>query len=291
MGKVQSFIRFFVFTLILSLCLCPLTGTYAETDDAAYAMPFLWNSHTLHVAYALDNGTIKSGHTVAGEKSVKIFLVSMDDTLSWDEVTSSGSDFSLRDNDGIEYSVVACGFQAVEGSSRNIADLANNRYIGFSPIFDVPEGSRFDALTLVVKNAETNEIITVSLAGVPSEASMETETIPKELVGSWSGTGTPVGGGSDISLDIIVNADGTGAYTFKQAGYLESYPFALESDSARFSVSIPADNKLGIVACEGTYSYASGILTLRITTTFSSGRQFEYVADCVKAAESSMIGS
>jgi hypothetical protein len=291
MEKLHSHIRFFVFTLILSLCTCPISGTYAETGNAAYSIPFLWNSHTLRVTYALDNETVNSGHAAAGEKSVQVFLESMDDTLSWDEVTSCGPDFSLWDSERTEYNVVVCGFQAEEGSSRNIADLASNRYVGFSPIFDVPEGSGFDALTLVVKNGETSEAITISLAGVPSEVSTDAEAIPEELVGAWSGTGTPVGGGSDISLDIIVNANGIGVYTFEQAGYMESYPFTLESDSERFSVSIPAGNQLGIAACEGTYSYANGILTLRITTSFSSGRQYEYVADCVKAAESSEIGS
>jgi len=287
MGKVQSYVRFFVFTLIFSLCIGPLTGTYAETDDSAYAMPFLWNSHTLQVAYAQDNETVNSGHAKVGEKSVQVFLESMYDTLSWDEVTSCGPDFSLRDSDGIEYSVVACGFQAEEGSSRNIADLASNRYIGFSPIFDIPNGTRFDALTLVVKNGETSEVITILLAGVPSEVSAVAETIPEELVGVWSGMGTPLGGGSVISLDISVNEDGTGEYTFEQTGYMESYPFTLKSERELFTVNIPTDNRLGVVKCEGTYSYANDVLTLRITTTFSSGRQFEYIANCVKAAVSS----
>jgi hypothetical protein len=52
---------------------------------------------------------------------------------------------------------------------------------------------------------------------------------------------------------------------------VESYPFTLESDRERFSVSIPDGNQLGIAACEGTYSYANGILMLRNTTPFSSG--------------------
>jgi hypothetical protein len=290
MGKLQASVRFLVFTLILSLCTFSLAATYAETSDAAYAIPFLWNGHTLRVSYALDNETVKSGHAASGEKSIQVFLVSIDTTLSWDEVTSCVSDFSLRGNDGTDYGVVTCGFQAKEGSSRNIADLAKNRYVGFSPIFDVPEDSKFDALSLVVRSGETSESTAVFLAGVPSEAPVDAKAIPEELVGAWSGTGKPVGGGSDISLEINVNADGTGEYKFEQAGYEESYPFILESDSERFSVNISPDNQLGINACEGTYAYANGVLTLRITTTFSSGRQFEYVAECLKVAMSSGIG-
>jgi len=83
---------------------------------------------------------------------------------------------------------------------------------------------------------------------------------------------------------MTVEADGTGEYTFEQSGYSESYPFALASDGERFPVDIPAGNQLGIKKVEGTYTYAGGVLTLQITTTFSSGRQFAYAADCVKDA-------
>ena len=290
MGKLQVCVRFLVLTLILSLCTCPVVSANAEAGNTAFDVPFPWNGHNLRVSYALDNEAVKSGHAAAGEKSVQVFLTSVDDTLSWDEITGSGADFFLMGNDGTEYSVVTCGFQAEEGSSRNIADLAKNRYVGFSPIFDVPEDSGFDTLTLVVKNGATSEVAKVSLVGVPSEAPVNAKEVPEELVGDWSGMGKPVGGGSNILLEINVNSDGTGEYKFEQAGYTESYPFVLESDSERFSVTIPTDNQLDIAACEGTYVYANGVLTLRIITTFSSGRQFEYVVDCLKAAKSSEIG-
>jgi hypothetical protein len=119
----------------------------------------------------------------------------------------------------------------------------------------------------------------------PTESVKVNASIPKELVGMWKGSGKPVGGGSAISLDVAVNADATGIYTFEQAGYEESYPFILSSNNNSFSVSIPADNKLGISACGGTYSYSDGVLTLNITTRFSSGRQFKYVAECTKITD------
>jgi hypothetical protein len=106
--------------------------------------------------------------------------------------------------------------------------------------------------------------------------------IPDELIGIWHGTGTPVGGSNTITLEITVNADGSGVYTFDQAGYTESYPFTLESDNNHFSVSIPEDNYLGIVSCEGTYTYEDGILSLHIITTFANGQPYEYTADCTK---------
>jgi hypothetical protein len=117
----------------------------------------------------------------------------------------------------------------------------------------------------------------------PAIESAAAPVIPEELVGAWTGTGEPVGGGSAISLDVLVNADGTGSYTFEQAGYVESYPFTLTNETESFCVDIPADNRLGISACEGTYLYADNALTLHITTTFASGRQFEYTASCTKA--------
>lgn len=277
-------VRFLIFTLILSLCTCSVVATNAEVGNAAFDVPIPWNGHALCVSYAVNNEKVKSGYAASGEKCVQVFLTSIDDTLSWDEVTSCGADLFMLGNDGTEYSVVTCGFQAEEGSSSNIADLAKNRHVGFSPIFDVPESSGFGTLNLVVKNGANGEVTNVSLADVPSKAPVAAKAIPEELVGAWSGTGKSVGGGSDISLEINVNSDGTGGYKFVQAGYVENYPFILESNSERFSVTIPSDNQLGITACEGTYVYYGGVLTLHITTTFSSSRKFEYVAECLKAS-------
>ncbi|HHT24582.1 MAG TPA: hypothetical protein GXZ76_03550 [Clostridiaceae bacterium] len=112
------------------------------------------------------------------------------------------------------------------------------------------------------------------------------EPLPKELVGLWEGTGEPEGGGSPIKLRVTVNADATGEYTFEQAGYKESYPFTLEKKSGSFTVNIPANNKLGISNCGGTYEYTNGTLTLHIKTDFSSGRSFKYTAACTKKDES-----
>ena len=169
----KACVRFLVFTLILSLCTCSVVATNAEVGNAAFDVPIPWNGHILRVSYAVDNETVKSGHAASGKKSIQVILTSTKDTLSWDEVTSCGADFSLRGNDGTEYGVVTCGFQAEEGSSRNSADLAKNRYVGFSPIFDVPKDIGFDALTLIVKNDATIEGTNVSLAGVPSEAPVD----------------------------------------------------------------------------------------------------------------------
>ncbi len=283
MGKLYSSVRLIIVILVFSLCSCVLAVSSAAADETSYSTPFPWNGHTMQVSYALDDGTVKSGHAAAGEKSVQVFLVSPEDTLSWDELMSSGQYLQLQALDGTQYGMVSSGFEAVEGSSRNITDLATNQYVGFSPIFDVPADIGLDQLVLVVLNGEANETTFVSLAGIPAEEQPAETAIPAELVGSWNGVGTQAGGGSEIALSMSVNADGTGEYTFEQSGYTESYPFTLESDSKLFSVSIPADNQLGITACEGQYDYADGILTLHITTTFSSGRQFEYTVYCVKA--------
>ena len=283
MGKMNTNTRFLSFIFVFLLAIFLMAVSYAEVVDTAYAMPFSWKNHTLCVSYDLDDGTVNSGHAASGEKSVQVFLVCTSDTLSWIEITGSGQDFELQALDGTIYKAVSSGFQAVEGSSRNIADLATNQYVGFSPIFDVPKDISFDELLLIVINSETNETIAISLAGVPAEAVLPENTLPEELVGVWNGTGTPVSGGSTISLSLTVNSNGTGAYSFEQAGYTESYPFILQNNSSQFSVNIPVDNQLGIAACEGMYAYVNNILTLHITTTFSSGRQFEYIVDCTKA--------
>jgi len=124
--------------------------------------------------------------------------------------------------------------------------------------FTVDKGIDADALTL--------QFITASASGMP-----------EEYVGQWAGS---VG---DITLSFTVDADGTGVYTFEQSGYFESYDFALAVDSETFSVQIPANNQLGIVTIDGTYSYAEGVLTLEVQTTFANGRVFEYTVPCERA--------
>ena len=110
----------------------------------------------------------------------------------------------------------------------------------------------------------------------------EDSAIPAELIGQWHGTGEPKGGGSSIDLTATVNADGSGEYTFVQSGYEESYPFTIDQAGNSFSVNIPADNQLGISACEGIWALENGTLLLDITTTFANGRQFVYHAECEK---------
>lgn len=96
----------------------------------------------------------------------------------------------------------------------------------------------------------------------------------RAFVGDWAGSA------GDINLAFTVNADGTGFYTFEQSGYSERYDVALSASSMTFTVDIPPDNQLGIVACEGGYQYADGILTLDVRTTFKSGRVFQYTIPC-----------
>ncbi|MEA4898715.1 MAG: hypothetical protein VB115_10775 [Christensenellaceae bacterium] len=107
----------------------------------------------------------------------------------------------------------------------------------------------------------------------PGGMSEETDAL-QAFAGDW------VGSTGNIDLSFTVNADGTGLYTFEQNGYTESYDVALSAASETFTVDIPADNKLGIVTCEGGYQYADGALTLDVRTTFKSGRVFEYTIPC-----------
>ena len=119
-------------------------------------------------------------------------------------------------------------------------------------------------------------------AGDPAGGA-EGASIPAELVGEWRGVGTPKNGGPSIDLDVAINADGSGEYTFDQGGYHESYPFTLSNDDSSFSVDIPATSQLGSVT--GTWALEGGVLKLDITSTFTGGGSYSYTAECEKVGE------
>jgi len=274
------------FALFLTITLTLFACAQAATCETG---TFPWRGHSAYISHAPRGESAGSSTAEPGGAGVQVILACADGTFSWDDITNGLGDFALRDAAGTEHGTKTFVLEAVEGSSRNIADLSTNRYVGFTPIFDLPADTDLDQLTLVVKDGQTGEIVwTKALAEIPSQPQAN---IPDELIGTWTGTGRPVGGGPEISLRMTVEADGTGEYTFEQSGYSESYPFSLASDGERFSVDIPADNQLGIAKVEGTYAYAGGVLSLAITTTFSSGRQFEYAAECVKDAAPSEAAS
>jgi len=157
-------------------------------------------------------------------------------------------------------------------------------------VYSVACGVIPDEIYIYAGDDENNSALLWQNTGEAEAAQESGAAIPAELVGSWQGTGIPESNGSDIALQITVNADGSGKYTFEQSGYVESYPFMLQSDSASFSVTIPADNYLSIVSCEGTYTYADGSLSLHIVTTFSGGGQYAYDAVCTKAQAPEFCG-
>ena len=121
-------------------------------------------------------------------------------------------------------------------------------------------------------------LLALLLSLSPLSAALAASGIPKEYIGDWRGSA------DGIYLSFSVDADGTGTYIFDQGSYRESYGFTLSVDSGSFAVQIPADNKLGIVSCEGSYTYADDTLTLRVKTTMSGGRVFEYTVPCKRDA-------
>ncbi len=173
------------------------------------------------------------------------------------------------------------GYAIVMGYDFSISDGDSLPETAMIALYDGETGLITQGKTLYLDDAITID----AEEDQSAETGEESASIPEELVGTWKGSGEPESGGSSIALDIVINADATGIYTFEQAGYVESYSFTLANDDDSFSVSIPADNQLGISACGGTYSYSDGTLTLNITTEFSSGRQYRYVAKCTKAAD------
>ena len=123
-------------------------------------------------------------------------------------------------------------------------------------------------------------LIVVCLSSAVSESS----GLPRELVGTWTGIGTPANGGTPIDLSVTIREDGSGEYLFMQGTHSESFPFSVSWTDHTFSVDIPATAGLGTVT--GTYALNNGVLTLDITTTFPNGRQYKYTAECTKTADS-----
>ena len=114
--------------------------------------------------------------------------------------------------------------------------------------------------------------------------------IPAELVGIWEGEGKPQKGGTIIHLTVRIEPDGTGEYSFDQGSYHESFPFMLSREDNHFSVDIPATSYLGKV--EGTWKLEKDVLLLDITSTFTSGGSYSYLAECrkTKLTETGCIG-
>ena len=134
---------------------------------------------------------------------------------------------------------------------------------------------------LILEYAPAGDAPAAEEPAAAEEAAAES-AVPADLVGTWHGTGKPKNGSSPIDLTVTVNADGTGDYTFAQGDYTESYPFTLEHDSNKFTVSVPTGNTLGIATVDGTWELDGDVLKLDISTELAGGRIFSYTAECTK---------
>ncbi|MBO6092806.1 MAG: leucine-rich repeat protein [Oscillospiraceae bacterium] len=153
----------------------------------------------------------------------------------------------------------------------------------FCPNCGNPLSQQSDASKPASSSSKISESKTVSdpVSESTQEPTPDTSNdgaIPEELVGDWQGVGKPKNGGPSIDLTIHVEEDGTGKYTFDQAGYHESFPFTISRDGKRFSVDVPATSQLGSV--DGTWEVEDDVLKLDITSTFISGGSYSYNAEC-----------
>jgi len=176
-------------------------------------------------------------------------------------------------SDGVEYSSTACTLDGdqitYEFDFKGTPDVilaVNGETDDVIVTIDVSDGT--------AASSGTGNSQTPTKEG--TEDSIPVAMIPIEYIGYWEGSA------DDINLSFKIEPDGTGLYTFKQGGYIESYDFSLEVGSETFSVKIPANNTLGIVTIEGTYKYSNEMLILDVRTTFSDGREFTYTVPCRK---------
>ena len=143
----------------------------------------------------------------------------------------------------------------------------------------------FSPDSFTISNGDTGEVMIVvdvvsgvSSAPADSGPAQGGQEVFAAFIGDWEGSV------DDIWLAFSIYPDGTGTYTFEQSGYSESFDFVLEADTREFFVLVPNLNSLGISSIEGVYTFSevTQVLTLDVTTTFTTGRVFEYSVPCYR---------
>ncbi|MCR5783555.1 MAG: hypothetical protein K6G90_12580 [Clostridia bacterium] len=247
-----------------------------ENAPAAANEPVAWQNYTLDWLIINDDEGItdeqrdlrdralQNMDTNPGERLIFVTFMLREGVMLHTEIRDHFRILCLEDRDGNIYKPLSMNVTGVKYDDVN-GFSTNEEQSSFSLTYSVPDAVPDTDLTPVI--SETEE-----------ESDM---AIPAELVGTWTGSVTPANG-NRIDLRAQINADGTGDYTFNQGGYEESYPFTIENDGNTFSVSVPENNTLGISIINGTYEFADDVLSLHISTEFSSGGTFRYDIDCVK---------
>lgn len=279
------------------------TTTELTTEEDSFSLEGLpcivnWQGYTLRVesidAISLSEFNF-SGVTVSmdgystlygNNYAMVVVIATGSPILSSQITTDSMKEFVLADVYGNTYDLVRYNYPDIVYSDANGFEDAQTQPM-ICMLYKTSDYTEYDKLVLCVGDEKAVGESSANTGG-PSDTSDNVTTgnggtsIFDELAGTWSGSGKPVGGGSDIALTVEINSDGTGIYSFVQGAYEESYSFSLVDNGNSFSVNIPSNNKLGIDSCGGTYEYDGSILTLHIKTTFANGGAYEYDADLSK---------
>ena len=235
--------------------------------------------------------SVEGYSTLSGSNYAMVVVSSTNTPIQTTQITMDNmKEFVLADVYGNTYDLVRYNYPDITYSDANgFADAETQPLLRM--LYKTSSDTEYDNLMLCVGDekavgasngaAVVNDTEAVADGG-NDESDNTDYLIFNELAGSWSGTGKPVGGGTDIALTVDINPDGTGVYTFVQGAYEESYSFTLVDSGNTFSVNIPSNNQLGINSCGGTYKYDGSILTLHIKTTFANGGAYEYDADLTR---------
>lgn len=250
-------------TLALFLCCTAAALSKAQVAGLSAGTEFTCNGYALKIIGVKEEESETEGMnrisvSINGAEKALIFS----DMTNIHDVKQDPRVFLVAKN-GEAYAPAKCSGTLGESAPLDKLATAKLRMITLS--FEVPEDIRYADLFLRADGVDIGRTDAV-------------DSIPAELVGTWKGTGIPKNNGTRIELEFTVRADGTGEYTFIQGDYRESQPILISSRENRFSLNVVDNN-----TCEGTYAYEDGTLTLDITTTFASGRTYEYTARCTKA--------
>lgn len=164
-------------TWIICLCVLLLAGmaSLAHAEDAKEVKYAPWLSYVLTVEWVEDNAELPGADMPGGQKAaegfrlVKVHFGSAGDPIATTDIETSLEQFVVRDDgDQTEYPPASYQLQGVSLDVAKGTFSTDETQAAFDLIFELPEATEMDALTLLVATDKPDERIMVRLGSVPA---------------------------------------------------------------------------------------------------------------------------